>query len=173
MDHPTAVDRQNGLQIADSTADLLILGIAGGLPERPRCVVLEGDQGGYPAGAATAQVVLAGARQGDPDALPAMPFADGEPVHVAPPPVPAGDQGADDLTVALSHQKGGRRVLDQALDVIQAVGRRCVLAPGLGPKLQDRSRILAPTSTYFDSLVSQVGSIARLGEPEIPPRRRR
>lgn len=63
-----------------------------------------------------------------------MPFANGEPIHVPPPPVPAGDQGANDLTAALGDEKSGRGIRDQPLDVIEAVGRSCVLTPRLGPK---------------------------------------
>jgi hypothetical protein len=122
-----------GLQIADPTADLSILWIAGGFPERPGDVVLEGDQGSHPTDAAAAQVLLAGPRQRHPDALSSVPFADGEPVHVPSPPVPTGNQSTDDLTVALGNQKGGRGICNQALDVIEAVGGGCVLAPRLGP----------------------------------------
>jgi hypothetical protein len=40
-----------------------------------------------------------------------------------------------------------------------------VLAPGLGPKLEDRLRVLMPATPYRDSLASQAGSIAMPGEP--------
>lgn len=108
----------SGLQISDSATDVAILRIAGGLPERSGCLVLEGDQGGYPVGAASAQILLTGPSQRDPNALPPMPFANGEPIHVPSPPIPAGNQSTDDLIAALSDQKGGWVVGDQALDVI-------------------------------------------------------
>jgi len=94
---------------------------------------VKGNQGRNSADPATAQVLLAGPRQGDPNALSPMPFANGEPVHVPPPPVPAGDQGTDDLSVVLGNQKGARRISGQALDVIEAVGRRGMLTPLLSP----------------------------------------
>jgi hypothetical protein len=43
------------------------------------------------------------------------------------------DQGTDDFAVSLGNQKRGRRVVDQAFNIIEAVGRRGVLAPLLGP----------------------------------------
>ena len=143
----------------------MILGVAGGLPECSSYVVLEGDQGGYSAGATATQMLLTGPRQRDPNALPPMPFANGEPIHVSSPSVPASNQGADNLIAALSNQKSRRGISDQALDVIQAIGRSCVLAPRLSPKLQDRSRVLVPASTYRDSLASQVGSMASQCSP--------
>lgn len=121
------------LQITNPSTDLLVLGITGGLPECSSRLVLEGDQGGYPAGAASAQILLAGPGQRDPDALPPMLLTNGEPVQVSSPPIPPGDQSTDDLSVALGNQKGCRGVSDQALDVIQAVCRACVLASLLGP----------------------------------------
>jgi len=111
----------------------VILRIAGGPPERSSYLVLEGNQGSYPTGAASAQILLAGPRQRDPNALPPMPFANGEPIHVPSPPIPAGNQSTDDLTPALGDQKGGRGAGDQALDVIQAIRRTCVLTPLLSP----------------------------------------
>jgi hypothetical protein len=92
--------------------------IAGGLPERSSDIVLEGDQGGYSTDAAAMQILLAGARQRDPDALPAMPLTNGEPIHVPSPPIPGGDQSTDNLAIALSDQECGRGAGDQALDVI-------------------------------------------------------
>lgn len=120
-------------QIADPTADLFVPGIARGLPERARRLVLEGDQGRHPPCATAAQVLLAGARQRDPDALAPMALADGEPVQVPPPTVPGGDQGADDLPAALGTQEGGRGISNQVFDVVEAVGRSCVPTPRLGP----------------------------------------
>lgn len=117
----------------NSATDLLVLQIAGGLPECAGCLVIDGDQGGYPVGAATAQVLLACPGQRYPYALPPAAFANGEPVHVPSPPIPARDQSADDLSVMLGNQEGSRGIGDQALDVIQAVYRACVLAPLLGP----------------------------------------
>jgi hypothetical protein len=96
----------------------VILGIAGGPPERSSHLVLEGNQGGYPTGAASAQMLLTSPRQRDPNALPSMPFANGEPIHVPSPPVPAGNQSTDNLSAALGDQQGGRGAGDQALDVI-------------------------------------------------------
>lgn len=121
------------LQISDSTTDVVILRIAGGLPERSSYLVVEGDQGGYPTGAASAQILLTGPRQLDPDAFPPMPLANGEPIHVPSPPIPAGNQSTDDLTTTLGDQEGGRRAGDQGLDVSQAVRRTCVLTPRLSP----------------------------------------
>lgn len=108
----------SGLQISDSATDVVILRIAGGPPERSSFLVFEGNQGSYSTGAAAAQILLPGPRQRDPDALPPMPFANGEPIHAPSPPIPAGNQSTDDLTTALGDQKGGRGVGDQALDVI-------------------------------------------------------
>ena len=121
------------LEIADPAADLLVLGISGGIPERRSRIVLEGDQGCDPAGPAAAQILLASARQRDPDALPSMPGVNGKPIHVSSPAIPAGDQSAGDLIAALGDQESGRGICDQTLDVVQAVSRRCVLAPRLSP----------------------------------------
>ena len=150
-----------GLQIADSTTDLFVPGVAGGLPERPRILIVEGDQSRHSTYTATAQVLLTGSRQREPDALPPMPFANSEPVHVPSPAIPAGNQRTDDLVAALSDQQGSRGIPDQTLDVLQAIGRGSVPTPLLGPQLQDRWRLLGPTSTYRDSLSSQAGSMAR------------
>lgn len=122
-----------GLQISDSTTDGLIPRIACGLPERSSYIVLEGNQGSYPTGAASAQILLTSPRQRDPDALPPMPFANGESIHVPSPPIPAGNQSTDNLTIALGDQKGSRGAGDQALDVIYLVRRTCVLTPRLSP----------------------------------------
>ena len=111
----------------------MILRVAGGSPERSRCLVLEGNQGSYSTDAAFAQILLTSPRQRDPNALPPMPIANSKPVHVPSPPIPAGNQSADDLPVALGDQKGGRGAGDQALDVIWAVRRACVLTPRLSP----------------------------------------
>ena len=112
----------------------MVLRIAGGIPERAGVRVLEGHQGRYAAGGAAAQVLLAGSRQGDPDALTAMLLANGEPVQVPPPAIPAGDQGADDLATTLRYQQGSGGIGgDQALDVLRTVRRACVFTPLLGP----------------------------------------
>ena len=50
------------LQISDSATDLVVLRIAGGIPECSRCVVVEGDQRGYSTSPASAQILLAGPR---------------------------------------------------------------------------------------------------------------
>jgi hypothetical protein len=107
-----------GLQIADSTTDLFVPGIAGGLPEGSSRIVPKGDQGRHSSYTATAQVLLTGPCQCDPDALPSALLANGEPVHVPAPPIPSGDQRTDDLTAALSNQKGRRGVRNQALDIL-------------------------------------------------------
>jgi hypothetical protein len=111
----------------------LIPGVAGGIPECPSRIVLDGDQGSYPAGATAAQVLLAGPRQRNPDALPPVPVANSEPIHVPSPPIPAGNQSTDNLIALLSNQKGRRGISNQALDVIEAVGRSCVLTARLSP----------------------------------------
>ena len=62
-----------------------------------------------------------------------MSITDSKPVHVPPPPVPGGYQGADYLPVPLGYQEGSGGLSDQALDVIEAVGRARVVAPSLRP----------------------------------------
>lgn len=96
----------------------MILRIAGGLPECPGYLVPERNQGSYPTGAASAQILLPGPRQCDPNTLPPMPFANGEPIHVPSPAIPAGNQSTDNLTAALGDQKGGGGIPNQALDII-------------------------------------------------------
>lgn len=147
------------VEVAHSTADLLILGIAGRLPKRSSRLVLESDQRRHPAHAAAAQVLLPGPRQRNPDALPPMPFPNSEPVHISSPPVPAGNQSTDNLLAALSNQKGGRGISNQALDIIEAIGGPRMLTPPLGPKPQDRSRILGSAPAYRDFRASQAASI--------------
>jgi hypothetical protein len=146
-----------GLQIANSAADLLILGIAGRLPERSGRIVLEGDQGGYSTDAVAVQIVLAGPRQREADALSTVSFVNGESIHVASPPVPAGNQGPDNLIAALGNQKGRGGIRDQAFDVGEMVCPGCVLTSRLRPKLQDGLRVLEPASTYGEPLASQAG----------------
>jgi len=123
------------LQIADSAADLLVLWVTSGLPESSSRVILEGDQRCHATNAAAAQIVLAGPRQREPDALSPMPFVNSEPVHVPSPPVPTGNQGTNNLIAALGDQKGGRGICDQALDIVEMVCRGRVRAPLLRPKL--------------------------------------
>ena len=43
-----AIERQ--LQVANVATDLVVLGIAGGLPKRNSDAILIGDKGGYPVG---------------------------------------------------------------------------------------------------------------------------
>jgi len=62
-----------------------------------------------------------------------MSITDGKPVHVPSPPVPGGNQGTDYLPVSLGYQEGSGGLRDQALDVIEAVGRAGVVAPSLRP----------------------------------------
>ncbi len=121
------------LQIADSTAYLVVLRIAGRRPERRRCLILLGDEGGYAAGTALTQVLLTGPDQREPDSLPPLPRANGEPVHVPPPAIPAGNQGAYDLGPALGDQEYSRGIRDQTLDVVQAIDPTCVPATRLTP----------------------------------------
>lgn len=90
-----------------------------------------------------------------------MPLANGEPVHVPAPSIPGGNQGTDELVVALGDQKGGRGVGDQALDVVQTVRRARVLASGLRPKPQDGPCILPSAAPYGEPLVDQAASMAR------------
>lgn len=150
------------LQIADSPANLAIPRIAGGPPKSPSILVVESDQCGHAAGAAPSQVVLACAGQREPDAFPTMAIANGEPIHVASPSVPRSDQGADDLPIPLGDQEGGRRVGDQALNIIEAVGRARMFAPSLCPQIQHGRHIGLSASTYGDFLASQVRSLHSL-----------
>lgn len=62
-----------------------------------------------------------------------MSLANGEPIHVPPPPIPSSNQSANDLIAALSNQEGGRGLSNQALDVTEAIDRSCVLAPRFSP----------------------------------------
>jgi hypothetical protein len=64
-----------------------------------------------------------------------MPLANSEPIHVPSPTIPTGNQSTDNFIAVLSDQKGRRRISNQTLDVIQAIGRSCVLTPRLSPKL--------------------------------------
>lgn len=154
----------------------MVLGVAGGVPEGAGWLVVEGHQGGYAAGAAAAQVLLAGSRQGEADALPPVTLSNGEAVHVSSPSIPGGDQGAGDLVAALGDEEGGRGILDQAFDVIQAVRRAGVIAARLGPELEDCLRVLMPAPAYRDSLAGQVGSMAKgdaITKPDPPADQRR
>jgi hypothetical protein len=159
------------LQVADSPAYLRIELIASGVPESSRDLILKGDQRGYATDATLAQIILAGPGQREPDALPPMPIANGKPIHVASPAVPGGDQGAEDLPVPFGDQENGRGPRDQALDVIESVGRTCMLASSMRPQVQYRRHIGLSASTYGDSPVGQVRSIRSLrsvqrrGEP--------
>jgi hypothetical protein len=121
------------LQIADSPTDLTLPRITSGLPEPSRDLILEGDKRGHATRAALAQIVLTGSGQREPNALPPISVADGESVHVPSPAIPSGNQGADYLPVPLSDQEGSGRLGDQALDVIEAVGRARVLTASLRP----------------------------------------
>jgi len=150
------------LQVADAAAYLSILGIAGRLPEGSGLIVLEGNQRGYSADTAAAQILLSGPHQRDPYALPPQPVANGETVYVPSPPVPAGDQSADDLLTALGDKESRRGIGDQVLDVLRPVGGGRVPASRLSPELQDRLGVVGPASTYRDSLNGgQVNSVTR------------
>jgi hypothetical protein len=111
----------------------LILAVAGGLPECSGGIVFVGNQRGYSSDAATAEVFLTGPRQRDPNSLSPMSFTNSKPIQVASPPVPTGDQGADDLAVARGNQQSSRRIGDQVLDVLAAVDRGCMPTPRLSP----------------------------------------
>jgi hypothetical protein len=83
-----------------------------------------------------------------------------KPVHVPSPPVPGGDQSADDLAVLLGHQEGGRRLwTDELHDIIEAIGSTRMLAPSLRPQLQDGRHLALEASTYVESLAGQARSI--------------
>lgn len=85
-----------------------------------------------------------------------------KPVHVPSPPVPGGDQSADDFAVLLGHQEGRRRLgSDELHDIIEAIGRARMLAPGLRPQLQDGRHLALETSTYVEFLAGQARSIRR------------
>lgn len=62
-----------------------------------------------------------------------MSITNSKPVHVPSPPVPGSYQGADYLPIPLGYQEGSRRLGDQALDVIEAVGRARMVASSLLP----------------------------------------
>jgi hypothetical protein len=62
-----------------------------------------------------------------------MSFANSKSVHISSPPIPSGNQGADDFVVALGNQKRGRGIASQAFNVIEVVLRRGVPAPLLSP----------------------------------------
>lgn len=103
-DTPVIGEKRRGdLQVANAPADLSIDRVASRLPKASCHLVVEGDQGSHAMDAALAQVLLAGLRQREADALPPMPIANNESVHVASPPVPSGDQGPDDLTATLGN----------------------------------------------------------------------
>jgi hypothetical protein len=128
-----AYRRLAALQIADPSADRVILRIAGGLPERSSYLVLVGDQGGYSTGAAAVQVLLTCSRQRYSNALSPMRLANGEPIHISPPPVPRGNQGTEDFSTTLGYKQDSWGIDDQTLDVIYAIRCACVLASRLGP----------------------------------------
>jgi len=109
--------------------------------------------------AALAQVLLAGLRQREADALPPVPIANSEAVHVASPSVPSGDQGPDDLTATFGNQEGSRGIRNQALDVIKVVGGTRVLASSPLPQGQYGRHIRLSATAYGDLLVGQVRSI--------------
>jgi hypothetical protein len=122
------------LQVTDAATDLAVPRVAGGLPERRGYLVLIPDEGGDPASALAAQVLLAGLhkRQADPPAT--MLVANGKPIHVAPPAVPRGDQRAEDRTIGVGgdEQAPGRRQ-GQSLHILEPVGGGRVLTASLLP----------------------------------------
>jgi hypothetical protein len=147
------------LQVADPPTDLLILRIAGGVPKSSCYGIVKGDQRRYAADATLAQVVLASLRQRESDAFSPMPIADGESIQVPSPPVPGGDQGADDLPVSLGYEESGRGFIDQSLDVIKTIRCTCMLAAGLCPQVQYRWQVGPSAAAYGDFLAGQVRSI--------------
>jgi hypothetical protein len=151
------------LQVAHATTDLPIRGITSGLPEGAGVLVLEGDESRHPAHAAAMQVLLPRPRQREPDALAPMLLGHREPVHVAAPPIPRGDQGTDNFIVANGDQESGWRIFDEPLNIIKPIGRARVLTPLLRPKAEDRLRVLPPASKDREFLGSQVGSVANRG----------
>ncbi len=147
------------LQVADPPTDLAIPRIADSAPKSSCCGIVEGDQRGHPTDATVAEVVLTGPRQRESDAFPPISIADGEPVHVPSPPVPCGDQGADDLPISLGNKESGRGVIDQSLDVIKTIRRTCMLAAGLCPQVQYRQQVGPSAAAHDDFLAGQVRSI--------------
>jgi hypothetical protein len=109
--------------------------------------------------ATLAQVVLASPRQRETDAFSPLPIADGEPIHIPSPPVPGCDQRTDDLPVPFGNQEGSRGFGNQALDVIEAVGRACVLAASLCPQVQYCWYVVPSATAYVDFRPSQARSI--------------
>jgi hypothetical protein len=146
------------LQIAHAPTDLPILGVTRRLPKGPSYIVIEGDQSRDPVHAAAEQVLLPRPRQRDPDALTPMLLRYCEPVHVPPPPIPRSDQSTNDLAAALGNQERGRGMLDEPLNVLQAVGRARVLAPLLLPKVKHRLRIPGSTPTDRDPVSASAQS---------------
>lgn len=147
--YPTSLD------VSDSPANLVILAIAGGLPESSCDFILKGDQSGDSMRAAVAQILLPRPCQCQSDALPSLPIADRKSVHIPPPSVPSGDQGTDDLSPAVRHKQGCRGIENHAQDIIDPVWGAGVLASSLCPEFQHR-RNLGPTAmTYGNSPVIQ------------------
>jgi hypothetical protein len=91
------------LNVANAPADLVILRIASCIPESTRIIVVEGNKGSYATSTTAAQVVLPSARQLQPNALPAAFVSHDQSVHIAPPPIPRGDQGPNDLSVTFGY----------------------------------------------------------------------
>jgi hypothetical protein len=69
---------------------------------------------------------------------------DRQPVHVAPPTVPGGDQHADDPTVQLGDEQRVVAVLDQAGKDALVVGRGGGGAAGALPQVEDRLEVTRP-----------------------------
>lgn len=88
-----------------------------------------------------------------------MPVTNGKPVHVSPPPIPGRNQGTDNLAATFGYQEDSRGIGHQALDLIAAVGRACVLTSFLLPQLQYCLHVGLLASTYRD-FASQAGIVA-------------
>jgi hypothetical protein len=89
------------LEDAHEAGAMLLAVVAGGLPEREGVRLVPGDDGVHAAGALRGETALALADERGGEAAAVVVREHGEPVERAAPPVPAGDQRADELAALL------------------------------------------------------------------------
>ncbi len=148
------------LQIAHAASDLVVLRVAGRLPERRGHLVLIPDQGGDPASALASQVLLAGPHERQADTSATMLEANSQSIHVSPPAIPRGDQSTDDETVSVGDKQTPRCPQEQLLDIFEPVNSARMLTPGLLPQLKDYCCLPRPAGAHDEIPLGQAATIA-------------
>ncbi len=151
-----------GLHVAHTAAYLSVPRVARGLPESRRNLVLVPDQGGDAVAALPAQVLLAGAHEGQTDTAAAVLAEHCEPVHVPPPAIPRSYQHAHEPVTDIGNKQAPGRLAEQSVDILDPVGGGCVRAARPLPQVEDRRRLSGSRGAYGVLLLAQADTVANV-----------